>query len=199
MATFFIHLALGACGESPDPVGVGVGPGQDSGPGSESAVCEPLDGEIRTFPVLPQRADPPGVTSGEVPHVQVNPESTPEVIDELFSRVFAMPNLENRPSILAMQGTRALWLTEAVAITRPECVVAGREFAHIHVDGSLHAVLPFGLIPQAVEAGWAEPHPFAASVDGFEAFVMLFAPRNSDEVGVILQFIMDSVDFITGA
>jgi phospholipase/carboxylesterase len=138
------------------------------------------------------------VTSGEVPHVQLNPESTPEVIAELFDRVFARANLEDRPSILGMQGTRALWLTEAVAITRPECVVGVREFAHIHVDGSLHAVLPFGLIPQAVAAGWAERHPFALTTRGFEAFVMLFAPRSSEEVDVILQFILDSVDFITG-
>jgi len=139
------------------------------------------------------------VTSGEVPHVQLNPESTPEVIEELFSRIFELPILQNRPTIIGMQGTRAIWLTEALPITRPECVLGGREFAHIHLDGSLHAVLPHHRIPEAVAAGWAELHPFAGVMRGFEAFVMLFAPRSSEEVDVIFQFILESVDFITGA
>lgn len=193
-------IATLACGGDAGPVGVGTGDGGGVplDPGPASAICEPLEGEVRTFPELPQRAGPAGETTGSVPHQQLNPDTTPEVIDELFVRVFADASLENRPSTLGMQGTRALWLSETVQITRSECVPGGREFAHIHVDGSLHAVLPFGLIPQAVSAGWAEPHPFATTEPGFRAFAMLFAPRSSEEVDVILQFILDSMDFITG-
>lgn len=188
-------LVICACGGRPDPAGLGSGLG--SAP--EPVGCQPTEGSTTVFPRLPGRAPPPGVTSGEVPHVQLNPESTPEVIDELFSRIFELPILENRPTIIGMQGTRAIWLTEAVPITRPECVLGGREFAHIHLDGSLHAVLPHERIPEAVAAGWAELHPFAGVMRGFEAFVMLFAPRSSEEVDVIFQFILESVDFITGA
>jgi hypothetical protein len=39
----------------------------------------------------------------------------------------------------------------------------GREFAHLHPapDYSLHAMLPTETATDAVEAGWAEPHPVA--------------------------------------
>lgn len=188
-------LVVCACGGKADPVlGPGVGPGLEPVP----ATCEPLEGASTSFPSLPLRAGPPAVTSGEVPHVQLNPDFKPEVIEELFSRIFDLPILENRPTIIGMGGTRALWLTDGVPITRPECVVAGREFAHIHLDGSLHAVLPHQRIPEAVAAGWAELHPWAGVMPGFEAFVMLFTPRSSEEVDVIFQFILESLNFITG-
>lgn len=188
-------LVTCACGGQADPLRLGPGTGSD--PDSDPVPCKPSPTPGR-FPILPQRADPPAVTSGGVPHVQLNPGSTPELVAELFDRVFSISGLENRPTIIGMAGTRAIWLTEAVEITRPECVVAGREFAHIHADGSLHAVLPHERIPDAVAAGWAEPHPFARVTPGFEAFVMLFAPRSSDEVGVILDLVLESLNFVTG-
>lgn len=35
-----------------------------------------------------------------------------------------------------------MWLSEEAPVARPEAIVARREFAHIHPDGSLHALLP---------------------------------------------------------
>ena len=195
ITTLSLLLIVSACGGDAAPAGPGSS-GVEVGSGL--VTCEPREEDDRFFPGLPPRAAPPGVTSGEVPHQQLNAESTPEVIDELFSRIFEASILDNRPSILGMQGTRAIWLSEEVPITRQECVPAGREFAHIYPNGSLHAVVPFGRLSGAVATGWAEPHPFAGQVRGFETFVMLFAPRSSGEVDVIVQLILESVDFITG-
>ncbi len=189
-------LVTCACGGEADPVGLGPGTGSETDPGS--VACEPSPDPSGPFPTLPRRADPRAVTSGDVPHVQLNPGSTAELIAELFDQIFSLPILENRPTIIGMAGTRAIWLTESVEITRPECVVAGREFAHIHLDGSLHGVLPHERIPDAVAAGWVELHPFAGSTSGFEAFVMLFAPRSSDEVVVIFDLVVESLNFVTG-
>ena len=187
-ATTVLLLVMCACG------GNNTDPFQ---PAVEQVACEPL-GTLSFFPTLPLREGPPAVTTGEVPHQQLNAETTPEVIAELYSRIFALDSLEERASILGMAGTRAIWLTEDVTISRPECVPGGREFAHIHVDGSLHSVLPHERIPEAVAAGWAEPHPFAGVRPGFEAFVMLFTPRSPVEVDLIFQFILEALNFITG-
>jgi len=119
------------------------------------------------------------------------------LIDELIERIFALDVLEDRPTILGLMGT-ALWLTEDITIERPECVPGDREFAHIHLDGSMHTVLPHGRIAEAVAAGWAEVHPLAGVRPGFEAFVMLFAPRSSEEIDVMFQLILEAVNFITG-
>ena len=53
-------------------------------------------------------------------------------------------------------------------------------------------------IPEAVAVGWAEFHPFAGVRPGFEAFVMLFTLRSSEEVDVIFQFILEALNFISG-
>ena len=124
-------LVICACGGNPDPFQ----------PVSEQVACEP-SGTLSFFRTLSLREGPPAVTTGEVPHQQLNAETTPEVIAELYSRIFSLEVLEECATNLGLQGTRAIWLTEDVTISRPECVPGGREFAHIHIDGSLHSVLP---------------------------------------------------------
>jgi hypothetical protein len=37
------------------------------------------------------------------------------------------------------------WLDPAMELAHPELIVAGREFTHIHPDGSMHLTLPDGL------------------------------------------------------
>ena len=36
-----------------------------------------------------------------------------------------------------------MWLKDDIALANPQAIVAGREFAHIHPDGSLLAPLPY--------------------------------------------------------
>ena len=184
-AATVLAVAVSACGSEADPL---IG-------GPEAAACEQSPGAPSLLPDLPVRAGPPAVTTGEVPHQQIDPEIIPEVIAELHSRVFSLPDVESRPTII---GATAIWLREEINLGRPECVVAGREIAHIHLDGSLHAVLSHGRIPGAVSAGWAEPHPWAGIQPGFEAFVLLFSPRSSEEVDVLFGLVLDGLNFVTG-
>ena len=186
-------LVICACGGEADSVGLDTGAGPDSGP----VACEPAP-EPAFFRPLPPREGTPAVTTGAVPHFQLNPESTPELIAQLFDEVFSVGIFEDRASILSQGGTRAIWLREGIEITRPECVISGREVAHIHLDGSLHAVLPHGRIPDAEAAGWVELHPYAGVRPGFEAFVMVFAPRSLDDVAVIVELVFESANFVSG-
>ena len=192
-------LCLVACacgGESGPaaPAGLGNAVPPDGG---ATGPCEPGRESLGSFPSLPLRAPPEAITTGEVPHFQLNPDTSPEVIAELFEQVFSLSLVEERPANVGAQGSTAIWLEDVVAITRPECVVSGREFAHIHPDGSLHSVLPHARIPQAA-AGWVEIHPFAGVVTGFEAFVMIFAPRTLEEVDVVFDLILEGLNFVTG-
>lgn len=78
--------------------------------------------------------------------------------------------------------------------------MVGTEFAHLHPpnDGSLHVCLPRSAAIRAIEAGWAEPHVLA-HVMGNESLVMLYGPRDTDELGVILELIDASLAFATTA
>ena len=147
---------------------------------------------------LPQRSGPRTLTSGSVPHVQIGVEPAPAVNDELFRRAFALPDVENRPTIVSLPGTRGMWLTDGVPLVHPEGIVSGREFAHIHPDGSLHAPLPYERALEAAEMGWAERHPWADQQDGWEGLVMLFTPQSMAELDVIFQLIVESYNHVTG-
>jgi len=146
---------------------------------------------------LPIRSRPRPLTHQGMPHSQVGVQPVPEINKELFRRVYSLPDVENRPTVISVPGARALWLREGIPLTHPGAIVAGREFAHIHPDGSLHVVLPAERAREAVSTGWAEPHPLAAHF-GNDGMVMLYTPLSRAELDVVFQLILDSYNFVTG-
>src|SRR5512135_3076811 len=147
------------------------------------------------FVSIPKRRGPRPLTNKNMPHSQVDVQPVPAVNAELFRRAIALPGVINKPTVISVPGARALWLDERLPLVQP--VMAGREFAHIHPDGSLHASLPPERARQAIEAGWAEPHPMALYM-GNAGMVMLYTPRTTEELDVIFQLIVDSYNFVTG-
>lgn len=147
---------------------------------------------------LPQRAGPPVQTTTSVPHVQFGIEAVPQVHAELLRRVSALPKVHIRPTVVSLPGAMGFWLLEELPLSRPEVIVGGREFAHVHPDGSLHASLPSERALEAVAAGWAVRHPWATRREGWEGFVMLFTPQTMEELDVTFQLILDGYNFVTG-
>ncbi|MBL4568195.1 MAG: hypothetical protein JKY69_00460 [Flavobacteriaceae bacterium] len=146
---------------------------------------------------LPKRPGSRPETTTGVPHVQIGVAFVQEVNTELFRRVYSIPGIENRPSVIA--GWRGLWLTEQVTVVVPEALISGREFGHIHDDGSLHIFLEPSRASEAVEACWAIFHPFAVqNMDGWDGFVMLYTPQSIDELNVTFQLIVDGFNYVTG-
>lgn len=146
---------------------------------------------------LPKRTRPRPPTNRNMPHSQIGINPNPKVNAELFRRCYDLPDVENRPTVISVPGARALWLTDNVDLQHPEVIVRGREFAHIHPDGSLHASLPSERGREAVEKGWAEPHPMAHYM-GNDGIVMLYTPLDMAELDVIFQLVLESYNFVTG-
>ena len=165
---------------------------------AESAVAESTASPEADLAPLPERAGPRTQTTGSVPHVQIGVELVTAVNDELHRRVFALPDVENHPTIASLPGATGMWLSDDIAVARPDVIVSGREFAHIHPDGSLHAPLPVERAREAVEMGWAELHPWAGERDGMDGYVMLFTPQSMDELDVTFQLIVESYNHVTG-
>lgn len=132
-----------------------------------------------------------------MPHAQIGVSPVRGVHEELFRRCFQLPNVTERATIISVPGARAMWLDESLDLAHPEAIVAGREFAHIHPDGSLHASLPPARAREAVEAGWAEPHPLASYL-GQDGMVLLYTPRDAKELDVIFSLVADSYEYVTG-
>ncbi len=145
---------------------------------------------------IPKRSGPRPKTTEKVPHVQIGVEPVSEVNEELFRRVYSIPGIENRRSVIA--GWRGLWLNEQVTVFVPEATIDGREFAHIHNDGSLHIFLDPSRSIEAVESCWAIFHPFAVERrEGWDGFVMLYTPQSFDELDVTFQLIVDGYNYVT--
>ena len=146
---------------------------------------------------LPQRSGPRPETTMGVPHVQIGVEPVFEVNEELFRRVYSIPGIENRPSVVAQW--QGLWLNEQVTVFVPQALIGGREFAHIHDDGSLHIFLNPDRAIEAVDTGWAIFHPFAVQgLEGWDGFVMLYTPQSFNELDVTFQLIVDGYNYVTG-
>jgi phospholipase/carboxylesterase len=145
---------------------------------------------------LPKRSGPLPKTTTGVPHIQIGVEPIPEVNEELFRRVYSLPGIENRMSVIATW--RGLWINEHVTVFVPEALIDGREFAHIHDDGSLHIFLDPSRAIEAVETCWAIFHPYAVQrQEGWDGFVMLYTPQSFDELDVTFQLIVDGYNYVT--
>jgi hypothetical protein len=151
---------------------------------------------------LPVRPGARPQTTPTNPHTQLDQQPTdPALREELARRVFALPDVEERPTMISVPGARGLWLRDAVPAGPPEAFMIGREFAHLHPgrDQSLHAALPADVARAAIEAGWAELHPVAMRGLIPPNTVMLYAPRDVKELDVIYGLVLESYRFAGGS
>jgi hypothetical protein len=147
---------------------------------------------------LPPRRGPRPRTTPTNPHTQLDQQPTSDgPREELVRRVFRLPGVSERPSMISVPGAPALSLDKERAAGPPEAFLVGREFAHLHPhpDLSLHVMLPSELAEQAVASGWAEPHPVARMGLIPPTAVMVYAPRDDGEVEVVAALVEASYRF----
>ncbi len=155
-----------------------------------SAMAQEISLPIRTAPI-------PHTTNG-VPHLQIGLEAVPALSEELLRRVAEFPGVSIGATRVSLPGGIGYQLDDDMQLANPKVIVGGREFAHLHTDGSLHASLEPKLARAAIQAGWAVAHPWAAQRDGWEGFVMIFTPTTPDELEVVSQLVASSYSFVTG-
>jgi len=152
---------------------------------------------MTNYDVLPCRAGTRPPTTPWMPHMQINFKPDVEIKAELFRRIYCLPDVRNELTRISIPGARALWLHEDLPLAHGEVVLEGREFAHIHPDASFHVTLSPQRAREAIEAEWAEYHPLAHQI-GIEGMVLLYTPRDMQELDVIFQLVVDSYNFVTG-
>lgn len=149
---------------------------------------------------LPERRGPRPRTTPTNPHTQLDQRPSPVVVSTLAEALFALPGVREQPSAISVPGARALWLPPADARGPREAFLIGREFAHLHPlpDGSLHVALPPDVASEAIARGWAEIHPVARAGLIPENVVMVYAPRDAAEIGVVLALVRSALAFARG-
>ena len=154
--------------------------------------------EDQAFSLPSRLGAPPSVTEG-IPHIQQDQTSSPEVMEALATWAFSLPSIVELPSAASLPGARALTLVDDLQ-ANDEAMIVGREFAHIHANpgaGSLHLRLPADEASVVIDAGWGVWHPFALE-GSMPGLIMVYAPRDADDLEVIKLIVGASVEYADG-
>lgn len=147
---------------------------------------------------VPSRAGPRPITDKRPPHTQLDQLVAPAERDALARHLLRLvgdlDGIVMAGSYRAPPGTVGLHLQPECACDNANAFLLGTEFAHVHVqdDASLHAILPEPLRTAAIDAGWAEPHPFAGQPTVSPDTVMIYAPRDEAECAVVADLVRQS-------
>jgi len=156
--------------------------------------------------ILPERkGDKPNTTSG-LPHAQLTDNSSQEMLEELSDWVFTTyKDVHKRGSLFNLDFIG--FIIDEKTELNPEWEKLqnprdhwGREWGHIHtapLRGSLHLWLPPTEANKIISKGWGEYHYLVGIGFYKPALVMIFAPRNKEDLEVIKIIINRSYSFIT--
>jgi hypothetical protein len=101
---------------------------------------------------------------------------------------------------MASPECQALSLPDELSAGPPGAFIVDHEFCHLHPlpDSSIHLTLPRDVRERAIRRGWAEQHPASRARILPETLVMVYAPRNSNELAVVLGMVWRSYQFARG-
>lgn len=151
---------------------------------------------------LPRRRGERPMTTSTFPHSQLDQQPTdPTVRDELARRAFSLEGIVERDSVISVPGARALVLADHRSVGPDAAFIREREFAHFHPDPdwSLHLALPDPVADVAIDRGWAELHLIARTEEFPGSVVMVYAPRDADEVEAVWTLLRASYEFAAHA
>jgi phospholipase/carboxylesterase len=159
----------------------------------------PLDLHHETLVPIeePLRAGPRPKVVHLLPHRQLDQWPPPAIFDEFVRRCLGADLVETKESRMAASDTHALFIPEDRALGPREAFIDDHEFCHIHPlpEGSVHMTLPAGIRKWAIGHGWAEEHPLVSSGAVPDTLVMVYAPRDEQELEVVFMLFEASLRF----
>ncbi|MEM7241952.1 MAG: hypothetical protein AAF429_07190 [Pseudomonadota bacterium] len=148
---------------------------------------------------LPQRKGQKPATTSALPHSQLTDHGPDDVIAQLHDWCFSLPDINEEDSGISVPGSRAMVLHDGVACN-DQAFMVGREFAHIHPhpdSGSMHLKLSAEDARAVIDAGWGESHYLVTQGIFPMGLILVFSPRDTDELAVVKTIVARSYDFAT--
>lgn len=155
---------------------------------------------------LPKRPGPRPKVAGLAPHRQMTQRTSAAMYSALAAEIkrIATANsdvLYEATSCFEKHST-GLFTNSALLIKQPTC---NGEVCHSHsIDGSMHLTLHPADVKMVLERGWGERHPLAIE-DGWwkgrfvpAGFVMIYAPRNMEELECVVRIIQAASWWVNG-
>jgi hypothetical protein len=149
---------------------------------------------------LPPRLGPRPQSGMTLPHMQLDQWPPPTIAEELFGQCLIFPDVRPKQSRMASPECYALSLPDEFSAGPPWAFIVDHEFCHLHPlpDGSIHLTLPKDIRERAIQRGWAEQHLVSRAGILPETLVMVYAPRDSHELAIVLRLIWRSYLFARG-
>jgi hypothetical protein len=149
--------------------------------------------------ILPVREGERPQTGDAIPHLQHSQKSPDDIREALKTWALeTLPDVREEDTRISVRTTRAFWLAENVAAQHEDAFMppaGGREFAHLHLDGSMHLCVSDETITEVVQKAWGEPHPLKNQ--GVNE-VLFYAPRNTAERELAQRVLAEAYRYATG-
>ena len=135
----------------------------------------------------------------EPPQLQFSDLGPEEVRLALKEWAFnAFPNVIEHDTAISVTTSRALWLDEEMPAAHDDAFMptpGSREFCHLHKDGSFHAVVNIPIEDEIIKKQWGVRHMY---YDRGVKEMLVYAPRNDDELIVAKKIITESYRYASG-
>lgn len=149
---------------------------------------------------LPKRVGEAPEVGKTTPQLQFSDKSPRDIYHELYEWMFStFPKVRKEPTRISVPSSTAMWLDEDEREAHNDAFMppkGSREFAHIHLDGSIHAVVDEDIEDEIIRKNWGVRHPLYYSYGVKE--ILVYAPRNEEETEILKSIIAKSYEYATG-
>jgi hypothetical protein len=129
-------------------------------------------------------------------HIQYNGHGDPKYANQLVRDVLTWPHIDRTSSSGKSVGIVCFRLEETATCNEPSAFIGNREFARIHLAvRTLVLALPIAWAHCAIVRGWAEPHYLASFGLMPPGTVLLYSPRNLDDLAICYFLFYESYRF----
>ncbi|NER13516.1 hypothetical protein GWK08_08715 [Leptobacterium flavescens] len=133
------------------------------------------------------------------PQLQYSDKSPREIYKKLHDWMFStFPKVRKEATRISVPTTVAMWLDENEDVGHIDAFMippGGREFTHLHLDGSIHTIVATEVENEIMDKKWGVRHMF---YDQGIKEILVYAPRDENDLEVIKKVIIKSYEYATG-
>jgi hypothetical protein len=129
-------------------------------------------------------------------HIQCNRYGDSRYVKQLIDQVLTWPHIESSSPPLSPPDTIRIGLIEMASTDEPSAFLAGREFCRVLLRSpTIYLALPLVSAHWAIVRGWAEPHYLASFGLMPAGAVVVYTPKDEQELGVCTLLLSQSYRF----
>ena len=148
---------------------------------------------------LPERIGEAPEIGQVPPQLQFSDKSPKDIYQKFHDWMFStFPKVRKETSQISVPTSIAMWLDENEDVGHIDAFMppsGGREFTHLHLDGSIHTVVGTEVEDEIITKNWGVRHMY---YDQGVKEILVYAPRNENEIEIAKTIVIKSYEYATG-